>query len=517
MPPSFPRAIRLTLLLVVGLGIVLRVVALDFGQGLLHARPDEFGVVETLRSIRTGRLFPMHLAYGGGYHAPLYVFTRLVARDADLVTATTAGYLRLELAARHWSALLSIATLGLVYVLGRRLGGARTGLVAAAILASSTLAVREAHFAKADTAAGFAATLALVALVHPRRRPVTIGAATGLAVATKYLVGFLPAVLLALCEGARATSGRVAAAMVCALVAGAVFLVLDPFWVTSPRLAWTYLATVARSQWLFTDLAGFAGTTPGPLRYHATLSLRFGCGLAFAMLAAPALVMALVRPGATRLGPACLVAIGVLGHVAVLLTNPLVVARNLLPAVPALSALVAHLLMTAIGRLSPRARRYDLLVLAATLAIVVEPLADATHLVRLLATPDTRTLASTWIAERLPAVARIATVGAPYPGMGFGLPALDNRHVADRLPPERWQSEGITHVVWHHYPLPYSSEPLPAAASGLTSLAVFHPFDGPTRDPILEPLDAFYLPLAHFAGIARPGPRVEIFALGPPP
>jgi hypothetical protein len=45
------------------------------------------------------------------------------------------------------------------------------------------------------------------------------------------------------------------------------------------------------------------------------------------------------------------------------------------------------------------------------------------------------------------------------------------------------------------------------------SLAVFDPFDGPLDRPVFEPLLPFYLPLAHFAGIARPGPRIEVFAL----
>src|SRR5262249_15077346 len=139
---------------------------------------------------------------------------------------------------------------------------------------------------------------------------------------------------------------------------------------------------------------------------------------AFALLALPALAAAVMTRSAERFGPTRLIAIGVLGHAAVLLTNPLVVARNLLPAVPGLSVLVAHLLTKAVDRLRIAARPRDALLLAATLAIALEPLVNATRLVRLLATTDTRTLASAWVAERLPAEARVVTWGAPHPGMG---------------------------------------------------------------------------------------------------
>jgi hypothetical protein len=77
-----------------------------------------------------------------------------------------------------------------------------------------------------------------------------------------------------------------------------------------------------------------------------------------------------------------------------------------------------------------------------------------------------------------------------------------------------WRANGITHVVQHSYPLAYSSDPLPPV-DGLELVAVFDPFDGSPCAPVWEPVDAFYLPLAGFDCVVRPGPEVRIFRYHP--
>jgi hypothetical protein len=44
---------------------------------------------------------------------------------------------------------------------------------------------------------------------------------------------------------------------------------------------------------------------------------------------------------------------------------------------------------------------------------------------------------------------------------------------------------------------------------------VFDPFEGPGVAPVIEPVDAFYLPLGRLSGVLRPGPRIEILAVEP--
>lgn len=508
-----------TALAIVGVAAVLRFMALDFGAGVTDPRPDEPGVVATLGAIEAGYLYPMHMAYGGGYFYPLHAFVKLWswAAWADGLSAEVSAHPeRVRVVARAWSALLSTVTVWLVFAIGTRLGGTRTGLLAAALMASSTVAIREAHFAKADSAAAAATALLLLALTRswssPDRRALAIGAAGGLALSTKYLVGLLPAILLALARGGRSEGRAVEPRSVAVgtIALATVVLALNTPWIRWPRTAWLFMQAIIDSQWTYTHQAWLADALVSPLRYHATVSLPFGCGTGFAILALPGLVLGLARRESR------LIALAVLGHCAVLLLNPLVLARNLLPAVPGLAVLTAALLVTAVDRLV-RAPVHRALALGLAAAVLTaEPLLNGARLVRLLGLPDTRALATRWIEEHVPEDARIVSLGAPTWAVGFGMPAVGGRTVFTRLPPAQWRARGVTLVVRHQHPLPFSREPMPAGGvPPLRSLAVFDPFDGPLHDPVFEPQDAFFLPLARFSGIKRPGPRIEIFALAP--
>jgi hypothetical protein len=154
-----------------------------------------------------------------------------------------------------------------------------------------------------------------------------------------------------------------------------------------------------------------------------------------------------------------------------------------------------------------------LLVLLAAGTIAAEPLVTSITLVRLLGRPDTRQLAAAWIAAHAPPGTPIVTWGAPPGSNEWGRPSLDGHPVLQRLAPERWAASGATLLVHHTYPLPWSADPLPQAGRALRTLAVFDPFEGPVPEPVLEPLDAFYLPLARFGDVVRPGPRITIAAL----
>jgi len=39
--------------------------------------------------------------------------------------------------------------------------------------------------------------------------------------------------------------------------------------------------------------------------------------------------------------------------------------------------------------------------------------------------------------------------------------------------------------------------------------------EGAHEPAVNRPLDAFYLPLGRFAGVERPGPRIEVLAVDP--
>jgi Dolichyl-phosphate-mannose-protein mannosyltransferase len=478
-------------------------------------------MVAGLGALRYGRRSPFLNLYGGGYAWPAAAVLALSEARAPggddrrgRSASREARQRSRVLAARWWSAVLSTATVAVVFAAGRALSGTPTGIVAALLVTSSTLAVREAHFAKADSAAAFSAAILLLTLVHPWRsrhaRALAIGAAGALAATTKACIGLLPGAALALARPPeRARGGIDRRSVAIGLVVLAVLVAAqNPDLVLHPLA----LAAAARSfRGWFASAHWLPGhdLVPGPARYHLWISLRWGSGAVFALLALAAVPLALLRRGPRRV-----IAVASLGYVGTLLLSPMVLARFLLPVVPLLAVLVADLVRRAIAA---EERRLGRLAAAATalaaLAIVAEPLARSARLVELLGRPDTRALAAEWVAENVPENAGVVTWGAPTLWTDYGAPPLAGRRALPRLAPRRWREEDVAYVIVHSYPLPYSAVPLPPGAPALRRVAVFDPFDGPTDAPVLEPLDAFYLPLARLTGVARPGPRIEIYEL----
>jgi hypothetical protein len=508
-PTWLPRAGIVGIMAVAGL---LRFAALDFGDGLLLARPDEMGILMSLAVLPLGFVTQTLAVYGGGYQIPLRAFLELWA----VLPAYPCFDLALErdphgllVASRTWSAILSTATVWLTYRAGRRLAGDRVGLLAAALLACAPLAVRDAHFGKPESAAAFAFALALFPLLGAGRgHAFATGAAAGLCAGTKLLVGPLPALAIALRQvpggGGRLDARKVAGAVGSAL---GVFLALNFFWLAYPAATWQAVAEWATT---YRDIGPSwrTATAPPSWIYHSTVSFPYGCSVGFALLALPALGFALATRGAPRL-----IALAVLGHLALVLTNRIPLASYVLPCVPALAVLVALLADRVAGAVAPARpwRGTAVWVLAALLG--VQPLWGSVQLVRLLGETDTRNLAGAWIAASIPSDARIVSWGSPPGPPEYGLPPLGRRSLHPRLDPARWDAERISFVVWHHYPIPFSDRPLPAAATAkLRRVALFDPFRTPGVEPVTEPLDAFFMPFGRFASVSRPGPRIEILA-----
>ncbi len=500
---------RLALLSILALAACLRFTALDYGRGI-DARPDEPGVVLALSTLSPfGSVSPTLPLYDAGFLIPLYAFVRAARAGAWWLRSVPLDErFDVLVLARSWSAVLSLATVWMVYRVGRRAGGTSVGLIAAAWLAVCPLAVREAHSAKADTAAAFAIALLLHLATRqwkaPRGRALALGAAAGLAVSTKWMIGILPAFAYALAAdvGDRTTMrvqlrrGILAFGVV--TIALHWYLVVQPQWL---RLLPGLLHAVRHADWL-----PGGDQVPGPLRYHLTVSLRFGCGLLLTVLAPISLGYGIARPGAPRL-----IAIAVVGLYLPLLASSMVLARFLLPAVPGLLVL-GTMVLARVSDWLPRRHYLRAAVCGLAAAALLEPFYDSVMIVRLLRRTDTRIEAGAWLAEHTPTGSHVVCWGAP--GLAdFGSPPLPNMVVRRGLPPAQWEAFGAQWVIWHHYPLPYSSVPLPPLPPTFERAAVFSPFSGPTNAPVLEPLDAFYLPLAHFDGIVRPGPYIEVYRL----
>jgi hypothetical protein len=245
---------------------------------------------------------------------------------------------------------------------------------------------------------------------------------------------------------------------------------------------------------------------------------------------------------------------GILAYYAVAGSGKLVFPRYMLPLVPLLC------LAAAIG-LEEVARRWRgvwVALLAATLAPGV--FLGWQH-GQLLSRPDTRLLAAEWIEAQVPDGAAIAMTGSEYghPQMrrtrrwaqerledlrkagesGWHLerllrltefppiPAYDVialrpafrmplRSVWDLCPVDSLRNRGVGWVVTLEHPLPYSQVDAEFARqleSQAVLVARFDPFVAGSPLPVYDPQDAYYAPLAGFAGVERPGPLIKIYRL----
>lgn len=106
-------------------------------------------------------------------------------RQADLT------FVRFVLAGRITTAVLSTATIVVVYQLARRAFGGRAGLAAALVMAISGLAIQLAHFATPDATTGFLMSCTLLAIFLAMQRPslarfAVAGGLAGLTAGTEY-------------------------------------------------------------------------------------------------------------------------------------------------------------------------------------------------------------------------------------------------------------------------------------------------------------------------------------------
>jgi hypothetical protein len=150
------------------------------------------------------------------------------------------------MAARCWSLSAGAATLGLVYLLGKRLASPQVGLWAAAFLAVSPMHIYYSAIAKPDAAmvlAMYAAGVLAVGYLQEQRSVVPWGAAImgGLAATLKYpggasWVAAPVALFFAPSSSRRVLLIRLVQVALLGLLAAAVFVAGSPFFVVEPAL-----------------------------------------------------------------------------------------------------------------------------------------------------------------------------------------------------------------------------------------------------------------------------------------
>ncbi|HYL80676.1 MAG TPA: glycosyltransferase family 39 protein [Candidatus Acidoferrum sp.] len=561
-----PRARYILPGALVVLGGVLRVWGLTFGLPFTGAHPDETKFVSIGLGFGYGDLNPHFFGYPSllfyltsAAFAALYAgghflgcFPSLFAFKWQFFTDPSPFYV----AARLLPAGLGTLTVLFAYRLGAALAGRPAGLLAALVMATNPLHVRNSHFATSDVPMAAFVTLALYHGVRASQRGalrdfLRAGICYGLAASTKYpAVLFLPALLGASLwpEGkagqvpARVRFGRLGLG----LAGAAVALIL-----TSPYLLLDWTAAVRDVHYL----SGLRGTgwfgDPGEpaWRYHLDFSLYYGLG--FPLLAV--LVACLTRLVARRERAALSVCAGTLAYFAFMGAGRLAFSRYMVPVIPPLCALVGTL--AAWPKLREVARtRNGRLVLTCGLALVLAlPLYRVIQQDWLFARADTRLVARDWILAHVPSGATLARVGSPFQFSWLEVPlsrtawektiasagprggGLTGWRTAREMLAAPGFPPGPSYTVLDGRRLsdvvPASGSPLYVAIQehSLKNFADVHPEDRRTleRDAALlweinpergaaavyERHDGIFLPFARFGGVTRPGPAIRIYRL----
>ena len=506
-----PRQRARVLTLIVVLGALLRVVPIWFGLPFDRARPDEETAIGHAVAILAGDRNP-HF-----FHWPSFSFYAFAGsfataswlhRLAGIDPALSAN--EQYLIARGVGALAGTLTIAVLFALAAEVADEQTALIAAWFLAIAPLHVRESHFAMTDVPATFFTTVSLTCVLRATRGTAwsfaAAGLAGGLAASTKY-TGAIVVTALAAAVYVRTRHSpnwqwkpdvwtpvlSFAGAFAAGFLIGTPYAVLD----------WRSFANgVAFDVTHLSTGHAFLDLGPG-WTYHLERSLPYGLGV-------PVFIAAVVgtiflarshRRPAVVIGSFCFALYACLGP------GRTVFFRYVLPIVPlaCVSAAVAL-------------RRARTLTLALTLVVGLPSFVSSAWLDALLARADSRVLAGRWLGTQVGAEETLYDAGGVYAGVSvLGVPG--HHWSAETFDPVQRvfrDSDGRLPdwLVLPDSPLVYGNVPPELRTLAADRYALAHvvraTLPGPTRG-VYDLQDAFFLPIAGFRGVLRPGPTVSIF------
>jgi hypothetical protein len=442
--------------------------------------------------------------------------------------------------ARAWSCLAGLATIPLTAALAARVVGPDARGLAALVVATCFLCVRESHYGSVDATATalFTATLLVAAILldddrHRRVLVLVAGALAGLTAAFRYQLGVVAlAVPVAGALGRSRASGaaRATGILAAALVALGVFAIVTPYSLLELGRVRAEIATQLRFSYF-----GFgAGLS-------LTEALPAGAGWAVCGLAA----IGVLDCGRRRPAMVGLILITALPYAWALARASRSFVRYTLPLLPLCAVFSAAGILGLAGFAPARWRRA--LVAALVVVAVVDPLGRAIALDRLLARPDTRNEAGAWLRAHAGAGERVwisASFLHARPTLPLDLGLVGYRcgpevvgAVRARLPapeltldaygaaPDRLQAlrraGGLVVTAGHPELGQWAATPPEVQALLEERGRLEARFVGVDRqrapETLFDPIDANFVPLCGFDAIDAPGPNLAIWRLPPTP
>jgi 4-amino-4-deoxy-L-arabinose transferase-like glycosyltransferase len=530
--PANHRTAIGALILALAVAAILRVWGINFGLPNVLAHPDESRVAHTAVGFLSGALhpgffnYPTLFMYVTGALDAVYCVSRVAVGSFPSLEACAASWPTdwepFFLIPRVLSAAAGVATVAILFVLLRRLVDEAAGVAGAMLLAVSFLHARDSHFGVTDISMTFllVASVALLLRAHDGRALhgfARAGLVGGLAASTKYNAALLviPAMIstvAALVAGDRGALMRLpvfGAAMAAGFVAGTPYAVLDPmrFWTDASAEA-THLG------------AGHGISLGRGWVYHATTTLRHGVTLPVLAGAVGGLVFIFrARPWRAAIVFAFPVAYYVVAG-----RGQTVFARYMVPMVPFTCAAAGILIGAAARRIRLGAAGEGQTVIAAVaLALAVGGLSlwKIVQFDRVINRTDSRVLAAEWLLQRGRAGESVYLSGSHYgrpdvfvrgrPGpltiVTFDAEAQAFRDTAGReVPSPQW-------IVVQESPLLLYSHVPEAVTALLRDYDLLHSVRAVNmRQPhVYDQQDAWFVPLAGFEGVVRPGPNLSIY------
>ena len=429
------------------------------------------------------------------------------------------------LLARSLTAVLGTATVGVVYLVGRRLFSPAHGLLAAGFLGGTFLHVRDSALATTDAPTTLFVVLSLLGaagvLQEGRGRNYVLAAtAAGLAAATKYnaILIVLPLVVAHGVHVIRlAPSRRRLVTMAPLLGAGlltiVVFVVLNAYlfldWAQAQEdLTWAY-QVFQEGRYLYVG--------PG-YWYHFAVSLRYGMGLGLLGLALAGVVLGVWR----REAAVWMLVSFAAPFYLVMGSVRLIYVRYMTPLLPVLCLFAAVAALAGTARLRwPRARMWAAAGVGSL--VLVEPVYASVAYGQMVHHPDTRVEAYVFLLDSLRTGTEAASWG-PSETWRSTIPRFWPRLYVIQ-PTETWtevftrmKADGVRYFLAHNSALEFFSPSSPELEATLrgsaTLIRKFSPYRaGADPHPVYDWDDPYYLPIGGFRGMSRPGPFVRLYQL----